>query len=241
MVSRKNNKSATALVFLECPNDKLAIKMVGKRSAVTLLLYVPDELCWGSYSLNVPSHVTSKNNSWLQFLREQLCHARIGRTGFANLTYIHSLNNLKHAPVVKVQNQLKTFSEGILCLCFCCLPDLGFERLCVLPVAMWSCLGSALGGVPSPFDCYLCNRGLKTLHLRMERHFKNAMAAAKFLEADPRVERVIFPGGGIIIIVSTHNSNILLSHACCHSTGWLWNTEAPDLTFFNSMVSLKVI
>ncbi|XP_047231710.1 cystathionine gamma-lyase [Girardinichthys multiradiatus] len=55
-------------------------------------------------------------------------------------------------------------------------------------------LQNAIGGVPSPFDCYLCNRGLKTLHLRMERHFKNAMAAAKFLEADPRVERVIFPG-----------------------------------------------
>lgn len=55
-------------------------------------------------------------------------------------------------------------------------------------------LQNALGGVPSPFDCYLCNRGLKTLHIRMERHFKNAMAAAKFLEADPRVERVIFPG-----------------------------------------------
>lgn len=58
----------------------------------------------------------------------------------------------------------------------------------------WPSLHSALGGVPSPFDCYLCNRGLKTLHLRMEQHFKNAMAAAKFLEADPRVERVIFPG-----------------------------------------------
>lgn len=55
-------------------------------------------------------------------------------------------------------------------------------------------LQNAIGGVPSPFDCYLCNRGLKTLHLRMERHFENAMAAAKFLEADPRVERVIFPG-----------------------------------------------
>ncbi|XP_072294827.1 cystathionine gamma-lyase-like [Eucyclogobius newberryi] len=55
-------------------------------------------------------------------------------------------------------------------------------------------LQNALGGVPSPFDCYLCNRGLKTLQLRMERHFKNAMAAAIFLEADPRVERVIFPG-----------------------------------------------
>uniref|UniRef100_A0A8C7YGM3 Cystathionine gamma-lyase n=1 Tax=Oryzias sinensis TaxID=183150 RepID=A0A8C7YGM3_9TELE len=58
-------------------------------------------------------------------------------------------------------------------------------------------LQNALGGVPSPFDCFLCNRGLKTLHLRMEQHFKNGMAAAKFLEADPRVERVIFPGNGI--------------------------------------------
>ncbi|KAK5907175.1 hypothetical protein CesoFtcFv8_005053 [Champsocephalus esox] len=61
-----------------------------------------------------------------------------------------------------------------------------FERL--------SYLQNALGCVPSPFDCFLCNRGLKTLHLRMECHFKNAMAAAKFLEADPRVEKVIFPG-----------------------------------------------
>uniref|UniRef100_A0AAQ6IF62 Cystathionine gamma-lyase n=1 Tax=Anabas testudineus TaxID=64144 RepID=A0AAQ6IF62_ANATE len=55
-------------------------------------------------------------------------------------------------------------------------------------------LQNALGGVPSPFDCFLCNRGLKMLHLRMERHFKNALAAAKFLEANSRVERVIFPG-----------------------------------------------
>ncbi|XP_034737640.1 cystathionine gamma-lyase-like [Etheostoma cragini] len=55
-------------------------------------------------------------------------------------------------------------------------------------------LQNALGCVPSPFDCFLCNRGLKTLHLRMERHFSNAMAAAKFLEADPRVEQVLFPG-----------------------------------------------
>lgn len=52
----------------------------------------------------------------------------------------------------------------------------------------------ALGAVPSPFDCYLCNRGLKTLHLRMRQHFKNALAVAIFLEADPRVDRVIFPG-----------------------------------------------
>lgn len=52
----------------------------------------------------------------------------------------------------------------------------------------------ALGAVPSPFDCYLCNRGLKTLKLRMRQHFRNAMAVAQFLEADPRVDKVIFPG-----------------------------------------------
>lgn len=52
----------------------------------------------------------------------------------------------------------------------------------------------ALGSVPSPFDCYLCNRGLKTLPLRMKQHFSNALAAARFLEADPRVDKVIFPG-----------------------------------------------
>uniref|UniRef100_A0A8C9MXW2 Cystathionine gamma-lyase n=1 Tax=Serinus canaria TaxID=9135 RepID=A0A8C9MXW2_SERCA len=55
-------------------------------------------------------------------------------------------------------------------------------------------LQSPLGAVPSPFDCFLCNRGLKTLHIRMERHFKNGLAVAKFLESHPRVEKVIYPG-----------------------------------------------
>uniref|UniRef100_A0A6I8QI04 Cystathionine gamma-lyase n=1 Tax=Xenopus tropicalis TaxID=8364 RepID=A0A6I8QI04_XENTR len=53
---------------------------------------------------------------------------------------------------------------------------------------------NAIGAVPSPFDCYLCNRGLKTLHLRMQQHFQNALAVAKFLEADPRVDKVLYPG-----------------------------------------------
>nr|XP_006635333.2 PREDICTED: cystathionine gamma-lyase [Lepisosteus oculatus] len=55
-------------------------------------------------------------------------------------------------------------------------------------------LQNAIGAVPSPFDCYLCNRGLKTLPLRMKQHFSNALAVARFLEADPRVTKVIFPG-----------------------------------------------
>ncbi|XP_056353402.1 cystathionine gamma-lyase-like [Oenanthe melanoleuca] len=52
----------------------------------------------------------------------------------------------------------------------------------------------ALGAVPSPFDCYMCNRGLKTLHIRMKLHFHNGLAVAKFLESHPRVEKVIYPG-----------------------------------------------
>jgi cystathionine gamma-lyase len=40
----------------------------------------------------------------------------------------------------------------------------------------------AAGAVPGPFDCYLVNRGLKTLHLRMDAHAKNAMAVARYLE-----------------------------------------------------------
>lgn len=52
---------------------------------------------------------------------------------------------------------------------------------------------NATGIVPSPFDCYLVNRSLKTLSLRMERHFKSALEIAKFLEAHPKVEKVNHP------------------------------------------------
>jgi cystathionine gamma-lyase len=55
-------------------------------------------------------------------------------------------------------------------------------------------LQNAVGGVPSPMDAFLVLRGLKTLHLRMERHATNAMALARFLEGHPQVERVIYPG-----------------------------------------------
>jgi cystathionine beta-lyase/cystathionine gamma-synthase len=50
------------------------------------------------------------------------------------------------------------------------------------------------GAVPSPFDCWLLLRGLKTLHVRMDRHQHNALAVATFLSHHPRVERVHYPG-----------------------------------------------
>jgi cystathionine gamma-lyase len=53
---------------------------------------------------------------------------------------------------------------------------------------------NSLGVVPSPFDCYLVLRGLKTLSLRMERHQSNALAIATYLENHPKVARVYYPG-----------------------------------------------
>lgn len=55
-------------------------------------------------------------------------------------------------------------------------------------------LQNALGPVPSPFDCYLVNRGLKTLHLRMKEHMKNGLAVARYLEKHPFVDKVVHPG-----------------------------------------------
>ena len=55
-------------------------------------------------------------------------------------------------------------------------------------------LQNATGAVPSPFDCWLTLRGLKTLELRMERHAQNAQAIATALAKHPLVKRVYFPG-----------------------------------------------
>ncbi len=55
-------------------------------------------------------------------------------------------------------------------------------------------LQNAVGGVQGPFDSFLALRGLKTLHLRMRAHCENALALAQWLEAHPKVRRVIYPG-----------------------------------------------
>ena len=55
-------------------------------------------------------------------------------------------------------------------------------------------LQNAVGAVPSPFDCYLVLRGIKTLALRMERHCANATALAAVLADHPAVSRVLHPG-----------------------------------------------
>lgn len=55
-------------------------------------------------------------------------------------------------------------------------------------------LQNAIGAVPSPHDCWLAQRGAKTLQLRMKTHGQNALALAKHLEKSPYVKDVIYAG-----------------------------------------------
>ncbi len=53
---------------------------------------------------------------------------------------------------------------------------------------------NASGAVPGPMDCFLILRGIKTLHLRVQRACENAEAVAHFLRSHPKVSRVYWPG-----------------------------------------------
>ncbi len=53
---------------------------------------------------------------------------------------------------------------------------------------------NATGAVPGPQDCFLVLRGIKTLHIRMQRHCENALKIAQWLEAHPKVSKVHYPG-----------------------------------------------
>jgi len=55
-------------------------------------------------------------------------------------------------------------------------------------------LQNACGAIASPFDSFLVMRGLKTLSLRMERHCQNAKIIAQWLDNNPKVVKVIYPG-----------------------------------------------
>jgi cystathionine beta-lyase/cystathionine gamma-synthase len=55
-------------------------------------------------------------------------------------------------------------------------------------------LQNAVGAVPGPQDCFLVLRGIKTLHLRVERACKNARKIAKYLQGHPKVGKVYYPG-----------------------------------------------
>ena len=63
-------------------------------------------------------------------------------------------------------------------------------------------LQNAMGAVPGPLDCFLTLRGLRTLHVRMDRHTANAKAIVAFLHDRPDVTGVRYPGfGGMVSFV----------------------------------------
>ena len=53
---------------------------------------------------------------------------------------------------------------------------------------------NASGATPGPQDCFLVLRGIKTLHVRMQRHCENGEAVARFLQTHPAVDKVYWPG-----------------------------------------------
>ena len=59
------------------------------------------------------------------------------------------------------------------------------------PMYEW---GKSVGTAPSPFDCWLQLRGVKTLAVRMKQHCENALAVAEFLKGHPSIDEVFYPG-----------------------------------------------
>jgi cystathionine gamma-synthase len=84
------------------------------------------------------------------------------------------------------------------------------------------------GAVPSPFDCWLILRGMRTLPWRMRAHSENAMKVADFLSGHPKVARVHYPG-----LKSHPGHEIAAKQMSIHSTG------AQD-KLFGGMLSLEV-
>jgi len=70
--------------------------------------------------------------------------------------------------------------------CLCTNSDKHFEQLAFIH--------NSCGAVPGPMDSFLVMRGIKTLHLRMQRHCENGKAIAHFLKAHPKVDKVYWPG-----------------------------------------------
>jgi len=76
-------------------------------------------------------------------------------------------------------------------------------------------LQNAIGPVPSPFDCFLVNRSLKTLKVRMEEHQKNALIVGRWLEQHPSVLSVRHPG------LPSHPQHELVKRQCYGHSGMM--------------------
>lgn len=102
-------------------------------------------------------------------------------------------------------------------------------------------LQNAIGAVPSAYDCWLAQRGAKTLGLRMKAHGTNALLVARALEKSPYVKEVIYPG------LATHPRNELAYASLSpHAKKWIDsipNVDGPDGKDgfpFGGMISFRI-
>lgn len=80
-------------------------------------------------------------------------------------------------------------------------------------------LQNAVGAIPSPFDCFLALRGLKTLAIRMQRHCENAQTLANWLSQHPQVHKINYPG------LTSHPQHALAK---------------KQMSYFGGMISLEL-
>jgi len=99
-------------------------------------------------------------------------------------------------------------------------------------------LQNAIGAVPSAYDCWLAQRGAKTLHLRMKTHGLNALAVAQFLESSPRVEEVIYPG-----LVSHPRNSVAFNSLSPHARKFINSLPSDELDDgfpYGGMISFRI-
>jgi cystathionine beta-lyase/cystathionine gamma-synthase len=103
-------------------------------------------------------------------------------------------------------------------------------------------LQNAMGGVPGPLDCFLVLRGLRTLHLRVERHQANARAIADFLAGRADVAEVRYPGfGGMVSFLpapGTGGTPSAAERAIAVAQGTRWFTLAESLGGVESLIEV---
>lgn len=92
----------------------------------------------------------------------------------------------------------------------------------------------ALGAVPSPFDCYLVLRGIKTLALRMKQHQENAMQIATFLSNEEAFDKVIYPG------LESHPQHQIAKSQCKGFGGMISVYLSKEYDLNNFLSKLKI-
>lgn len=101
-------------------------------------------------------------------------------------------------------------------------------------------LQNAMGAVPGPLDCFLVLRGLRTLHVRVERHQSNARAIAELLRSRPDIAEVRYPGfGGMIsFLAAAGDGRSAAERAIAIAEGMRLFTLAESLGGVESLVEV---